>query len=110
MLAIITLFVHILKYPRLATAQSDIALLDIGVGHFGQAHHLTSGHVAFQFPREASVLANRVVKQMAAMNMGEDTEHPEYASANATNELNGLNDPSVSGMFLPYILDRGTLS
>lgn len=66
MLAIISLFVYILKYPTLSTTQSDIALLDIGAGHFGQIHHLTSGHVSFQFPREVSVLANKAAKRAAA--------------------------------------------
>lgn len=66
MLAIITLFIYVLKYPNLSTTQSDIALLDVGTGHFGQVHHSTSGHVCFHFPREVSVLANKATKQAAA--------------------------------------------
>lgn len=63
MLAIISLFVYILKYPTLESAQSDIALLDMGSGHFGQIHHLTSGHVSFKLPREVAVLAYKAVKR-----------------------------------------------
>ena len=89
MLAIITLFVYILKYPRLVTVESDIALLDIGAGHFGQIHCLTSGHVSFQFPREVSVLANRAVRRAAAKVADDETAGTIFhASADAPHELN----------------------
>ncbi len=100
MLAIINLFIHILEYPLLKTTQSDIALLDIGAGHFGQIHHLTSGHISFQFPRQVSVLACKAV---------------ERAQANAANNLSSrgtesgaeevLYDPSdvnVSAVFTQF--------
>jgi hypothetical protein len=60
---LINLFVHILKYPALATAPSDVALMDIVAGHFGRIEYLTSSQLAFPFVREITNLANQVVKK-----------------------------------------------
>lgn len=95
MLAIINLFVYVLKYPTLATVHSDVALLDIGAGHFGQIHRLTSGHVSFQFPREVSVLASKAV-QRAAARIPEDTA-AAMNGHDAGNILNNLDETDVSG-------------
>ena len=98
MLAIINLFVYILKYPTLRTAQSDMALLDIGAGHFGQVHHLTSGHVSFQFPREVSAFANKAIKR-ATGKLTDETR--EMASMNSCGEVSSdLNDIAVSSAVL----------
>lgn len=66
MLAIINLFIHILKYPASANARSDLALLDIGSGHFGKINYLTQSHVSFRFPREVVRLADTLVQDAAA--------------------------------------------
>ena len=74
MLAIISLFIHVLKYPTLPWAHSDLAFLDIGVGHFGQVQYLTSSLVSFSFPREAAGIADKVVKRarLRLENSGEE--------------------------------------
>ena len=63
MLAVINLFVYILKFPDRATTRSDIALLDIGTGHFGQIYHLTSSRLAVSFPRKVTELAGKVIEE-----------------------------------------------
>lgn len=78
MLAIISLFIYVLKHPTLPFAQSDLAFLDIGVGHFGQVHYLTSALVSFSFPREAAGIADKAVKKakLRLENSGEESsEH-----------------------------------
>jgi hypothetical protein len=60
---LINLFVHILKYPGLPSAPSDVALMDIVAGHFGRVEYLTSSQLAFPFIREITALANQMVKK-----------------------------------------------
>ncbi|KAI5460730.1 fungal-specific transcription factor domain-containing protein [Mariannaea sp. PMI_226] len=74
MLAIINLFIYILKYPSLATATSDLSFLDIGSGHFGHIHQLTSAQVSFRFPREAVALADKAIKRASAHVQAPTTE------------------------------------
>ncbi|GAD98466.1 hypothetical protein BC1G_04425 [Paecilomyces variotii No. 5] len=66
MLAIINLFIYILKYPTASTVRSDQALLDIAAGHFGQIHLLTSSQVSFAFPRNAIRITQRVIERATA--------------------------------------------
>ncbi|KAF9887171.1 hypothetical protein FE257_010425 [Aspergillus nanangensis] len=62
MLAIINLFIYILQDPVAFTAQSDLALLDIAAGHFGQVFLLTSSQVSFNFPRDVVRIAERAIR------------------------------------------------
>jgi hypothetical protein len=62
MLAVINLFVYILKNPESATVQSDMAHLDLAAGHFAKVRFLTASQVSFEFPREIIGLASKVVR------------------------------------------------
>lgn len=68
MLAVINLFIYILKDPTLEGVQSDLALLDIAAGHFANIHFLTSAQVSFTFPREIASVANKAVKKARLKN------------------------------------------
>ncbi|CAI7580127.1 unnamed protein product [Penicillium pancosmium] len=63
MLAVINLFIFILKTPTLETVGSDLALLDLAAGHFAKVHFLTSSEVSFIFAREVADLANKAVRR-----------------------------------------------
>jgi hypothetical protein len=65
MLAVINLFIYILKMPTLAleTVGSDLALLDLAAGHFAKVHFLTSSQVTFVLAREVAGLANKTVRR-----------------------------------------------
>ncbi|KAJ0418340.1 fungal-specific transcription factor domain-containing protein [Aspergillus carlsbadensis] len=63
LLAIVNLFIYILKNPAADTVQSDLALLDIGAGHFGHVHLLTSFKVSFSFPRDVARVAQRAARK-----------------------------------------------
>ncbi|KAJ5934040.1 hypothetical protein N7466_003587 [Penicillium verhagenii] len=65
MLAVINLFIYILKAPSLDTVPSDLALLDLAAGHFARVHFLTSAQVSFTFAREVVGLANKAVRRTA---------------------------------------------
>ena len=91
MAAIIALFVHVLKFPTLETTESDLALLDIGAGHFGQVHHLTSSYVSFKFPREAVALASQTVKRARAGRFnGMGASPSKGLTANTTGDLGDM--------------------
>ncbi|GKZ38319.1 hypothetical protein AbraIFM66950_010449 [Aspergillus brasiliensis] len=59
LLSVINLFIYILKYPTLPTTQSDIALIEVAVGHFSRLEY-ASGDLARPFAREITRLARAV--------------------------------------------------
>lgn len=63
MVGLINLFVSILKSPASLVAPSDVALMDIAVGHFGHLEFITTSELAFPFTREVAVLARETVKK-----------------------------------------------
>lgn len=63
MVGVINLFIFILKYPTLPTAQPDVALLDVVAGHFGHMEFITSSELTFPFPKEVSALAYVTIKK-----------------------------------------------
>ena len=63
MVGLINLFIYILKFPALPSAQSDVALLDVITGHFGHMEFVTSSELRFSFAREAAALAHATVRK-----------------------------------------------
>lgn len=63
MVGLISLFIYILKFPALPSAQSDVALLDVITGHFGHMDFVTSSELRFPFAREAAALAHATVRR-----------------------------------------------
>lgn len=63
MLAVINIFIYILKFPALNTVLSDLPLLDLAAGHFAKVHFLTSSQVSFTFARDIASLANKAVRR-----------------------------------------------
>ena len=61
MTGLINLFIHILRFPVLSTAQSDIALLDVVAGHFAHMEFVTSSELNFPFARNVAALARKTV-------------------------------------------------
>lgn len=70
MLAVINLFVYILKNPTFTTVQSDLAHLDLAAGHFAKIHFLTSSQVSFTFPREIVGLASEAIRMSSFQTAG----------------------------------------
>ncbi|KAJ5096637.1 fungal-specific transcription factor domain-containing protein [Penicillium angulare] len=66
MLAVINLFIYILKMPKVETVASDLALLDLAAGHFAKIHFLTSSQVSFIFARDVAALASKAVRRASA--------------------------------------------
>lgn len=102
MLAVINLFIYILKYPTHSTVHSDLALLDIVAGHFGRVHLLTSSQVSFTFPREVAGVASEAVRK-AVSRTGEpskgdnqDAYAPDAPSSDITEDLVSVYSFSIS--------------
>lgn len=63
MVGLINLFIYILKFPALPSAQSDVALLDVITGHFGHMEFVSLLDLRFPFAREAAALAHATVRR-----------------------------------------------
>lgn len=61
LVGLINLFIYVIQNPRLPTAQSDIALMDVIVGHFGFLGYITGAEVTSAFPRKVVSIARGVV-------------------------------------------------
>lgn len=70
MVGLINLFLNILKNPSALTAASDVAVLDIVVGHFGHLEVLTSSELAYPFAREVAALAYKTVRKVKTRDSG----------------------------------------
>lgn len=57
------MFVFVLNYPTLPSAQADVALLDVAAGHFSHMEYLTSSERGLPFTREIASLARKVVQE-----------------------------------------------
>jgi hypothetical protein len=86
MYALINLFVYILSKPGHSRVKSDLAIMDIGAGHFAQLEYHTDGEVTMPFTKEIAALA-RVAASRAK-------EEPISSSAlkNSANSQSMLND------------------
>ncbi|KAJ3547726.1 hypothetical protein NM208_g1363 [Fusarium decemcellulare] len=63
LVGLINMFVCILKDPLASTAASDLALMDIVVGHFGYLEFISSSEFETSFPREVTTYARNLVKR-----------------------------------------------
>ncbi|OAG42085.1 hypothetical protein AYO21_03539 [Fonsecaea monophora] len=61
MIGLINLFIHILKFPSLSSARSDVALLDVAAGYFGHMEFVTSSELNFPFARDVATVARQTV-------------------------------------------------
>ncbi|KAB8212103.1 fungal-specific transcription factor domain-containing protein [Aspergillus parasiticus] len=81
MLAVINLFIYILKMPTLETVRSDLALLDLAGGHFAKVHFLTSSQVSFTFAREIVGLANKAARRAKVVGPRSTNRPNDYSPA-----------------------------
>jgi hypothetical protein len=73
LVGLVNLFIYVLKYPTLPTTHSDIALMDVAVGHFGRLE-FASSDLAFPFTRDVASLArDLVIKTTEGFSSGDAT-------------------------------------
>lgn len=60
--AFINLFIYVIGNPELPSVQSDLALLDVAAGYFGQMEFVTGSKLCFPFARDIAALARTVVE------------------------------------------------
>lgn len=63
MRAFINLFVYVIENPQMPSVQSDLALLDVAAGYFGQMEFVTGSKISFPFARDIAALARTVVDE-----------------------------------------------
>jgi hypothetical protein len=107
LVGLINLFIYVLKYPTLPTANSDIALIDVAVGHFGRLE-FASSDLAFPFTRDVASLARDLVrKTREGFPSGDATSPPsdsltEPAILDAT--FDSVDDVSFLGLNSPCLM------
>jgi hypothetical protein len=100
LVGLINLFIYILKYPTLPTTYSDIALMDVAVGHFGRVE-FASSDLALPFTRDVASLARVMAEKTREGFPSGDAPSPpsdglmEQARLDAT--LNSVDDVSFPG-------------
>lgn len=60
--AFINLFIHVMKDPATSHTRSDMALLDVATGYFGQLDFLTGSMLNFPFARDVAAFARQTVE------------------------------------------------
>jgi hypothetical protein len=60
--AFINLFIHVMKNPTSCSVRSDMALLDVAAGYFGQLDFLTGSKLSFPFARDIAAFGRRTVE------------------------------------------------
>ena len=73
MVGLVNLFLYILKHPSLSTTASDIAILDIVVGHFGHLEVATCSELSYPFAREVAAIAYKTVRKAKIPSTGSST-------------------------------------
>lgn len=87
--AFMNLFIYVIDNPRLPTVQSDLALLDVAAGYFGQMEFVTGSKFSFPFARDIAALARnvaddaRTVAPEIPIQVPHDMEIDDYVVANA---------------------------
>lgn len=64
--AFMNLFVHVMANPASPAVGSDLALLDVAAGYFGQMEFVTGSRLSFPFARDVAALARTVVDDSPA--------------------------------------------
>lgn len=62
MVGLINLFLYVLKFPWSSSSSSDVAALDVAVGHFGHLEVITATELTYPFAREVARIADRTVR------------------------------------------------
>lgn len=61
--ALLNLFIYILQNPDHPNVNSDVALMDIGAGHFARLEFATDSQISVPFAKEVAALARDVVSR-----------------------------------------------
>lgn len=102
MVGLSNLFLKILKHHSDPSAQTDIALLDIAVGHFGHLEVITESELSYPFAREIASIAYQTVKKYhERLNTPKRPDTPSEAVSSAP-DIN-LNIPSEVGSLSRYL-------
>ena len=69
MAGLINLFIHVVRFPVLSTARSDIALLDVIAGHFAHMEFVTDSELNFPFARNVAAIARQTVDKASQVEL-----------------------------------------
>jgi hypothetical protein len=97
MTALVSLFVHVLRYPEKASAKADIQFMDMVAGHLGYLEYATT-NLEFPIAKEMTNLARRTVamgKSASVEDRGSNSrvQGQQHSQVSAVNELVDVDAP-----------------
>jgi len=96
--ALINLFIYILQAPREPRVQSDLALMDVGAGHFARIQFATASEISFTFAKEMATLAHGAVEKASRRYAGNDSVSVEADLSRFPQDMpDTMNDHNVMG-------------
>ncbi|UPK97241.1 hypothetical protein LCI18_008176 [Fusarium solani-melongenae] len=103
LVGLINLFLHVVQSPLLPTTKSDIALMDVVVGHFGYLEFASGSELGTQFPRKVVAYAREVV---ARAGLTSDSSHlvhrlPEQADLAISDQQTQQDEQDQQEMQIP---------
>ncbi|KIW99291.1 uncharacterized protein Z519_00954 [Cladophialophora bantiana CBS 173.52] len=64
--AFINLFIYVIQSPRLESVRTDLALLDVAAGYFGQMDFITGSKLSFPFTRDIATFGRQIMDTHAS--------------------------------------------
>ena len=86
MYALINLLVYILSNPTYPRLKADLAIMDIGAGHFSQLEYYTDGEVTMPFTKEIAALARVAATRAKDEPIAPIARKPAVSSQNIMND------------------------
>ena len=99
MRAFVNLFVYVIENPQSPSVHSDLALLDVAAGYFGQMEFVTGSKVSFPFARDIAALARNVVDEAQNASPKPSTQIPHDIQMNDLLMPNQVNAVFVTFSF-----------
>ncbi|KIX06974.1 uncharacterized protein Z518_04950 [Rhinocladiella mackenziei CBS 650.93] len=92
--AFINLFIYVIQFPHMKSVRTDLALLDMAAGYFGQMDFVTGSKLSFPFARDIATFGRQTV----------DSYSEQSASSPSCRESLHRQGPSVASATMPVSL------
>jgi hypothetical protein len=128
LVGLINLFLYVIKYPNASSAESDIALLEVAVGHFSYLSFILDSYASFNFIKDFVPLARSAIRQAnnfqphsqpyasSSLTLVEDSQSPHLSNPYLLDDVCNSNDlqlpvvSGVSGVLFLYLNNTNTLN
>ena len=89
--AFINLFIYVIQFPHSKSVRTDLALLDVAAGYFGQLDFVTGSKLSFPFARDIATLGRQRV----------DNDAGQLVSSPSSQQTTQLQRPNATSAVSP---------